>query len=192
PTRAGPFTWSEPQSDASDHLIGRRLAILTVDEVLVTRTAIFHPRFERARQLHLNSAAEPNSARVVVEFVETARGGERLGVERRVTDLAVGGDARRQSHAHAATHIVLASGFQTVARSGKAIGEPRRTVAGGQLTLDADKRAAEAEVVPCTDPVDRGIGIGAESAVGRLDIQAFIAGERSDIKAAGRGILGQR
>src|SRR5690606_23041314 len=109
---------------------------------------------------------------------------ERLGVERGVTDLAVSGDARRKRHAGAGAEIVLAAGVEAFARASEAVGEFGRAAAGRELALDADEQAAEGEVVTGVDAVNGGIGIGADRTVGRIDVDAFIAGDGTDIEPA--------
>src|SRR5204862_2303864 len=104
---------------------------------VVLRAAVFEPPLERARQLHLQPAAEAEPAGVAFELVERARGGERLGVERSVPGLAVSGDARRQRDPGARTDVVLAVGLKAVARAGEAVGKVGRAAAGRQLALDA-------------------------------------------------------
>src|SRR5690606_20809028 len=102
-----PFA-SEADAEACHGLVGRRVAISAVGNVLVARAAILEPSLERSGQLHLQATAETQAAGVVVELFEGARGGERRRVERGVADLAVSGDARRQGDAGAGADVVLA------------------------------------------------------------------------------------
>src|SRR5690606_36467429 len=137
----------EPHYEPRHDLVGRRVAEVGIADVVVLRAAILEPRLERAGQLDLDAAAEAEPAGVLVELVERARRGERPGVERGVTDLAIGGYARGQREARAGADVVLPVGIKPFAGAGEAVGELGRVAAGRELALDADEGAAERQVV---------------------------------------------
>src|SRR5690606_38996294 len=152
----------EPDAYARDHLVGRRIAVSAVEQVLVLRATILDAGLERPGKLHLHTAAEAKAAGVVLQLVERTGRGERLGIERGIPNLAIGCDTGSQRNARARADVILPVRFKALTRAREAVGKLGVAVAGRKLAFNAHESAAEAEVISHVDAIDRGIRVCAD------------------------------